>query len=373
MFCVHCGFSLPDFAAFCSKCGNRLPDAKGGGLPGKQGADQDSLQLREARSAPAQRELQEQNLEPDMPRDILAPNHFSSASTLNDVPKPGIQPQTFSVIADAKPNKGAAAYGWFIFSLICFTVSSAAAIFLMASAVAVGSPDAFPKGGPPLIGLIFTAIWAKQSWSKIVVDEPETNDRVRRKHKLFLVKAAAVVSLALIAAGYTGVYLGHRRAEVESITVQMASLGAKTAPVKQRFIQLARQDTPTIPDYLRRCTDLESALNEYEPALRQMLSLLAQMQTYLKDDPTSSEAFETMRSIVQKDLESASSFRNEISNAKILATLPDGEQLNFYDQKIKPAQAEELRIANDEIEIMRNAKARGVKLPAQMYKEAGIE
>ena len=97
------------------------------------------------------------------------------------------------------------------------------------------------------------------------------------------------------------------------------------------------------------------------------------MQTYLKDDPTSSEAFETMRSIVQKDLESASSFRNEISNAKILATLPDGEQLNFYDQKIKPAQAEELRIANDEIEIMRNAKARGVKLPAQMYKEAGIE
>lgn len=265
-----------------------------------------------------------------------------------------------------------AKYGWFIFSLVCFAVCAAAIIFQMALA-ATGAPENFPQNGRYLVGVVIAAIGAKRSWSNVLQLEPEVNASVVRKHRVFLTKAIALVLLAFVATGSIGTALGVRNSKRDSLFAEISALGAKTAPIKQRFMELVRKDSKTVPDYLQRCTDLESTLDQYEPALHQMDSLLSQMQDYIKNDAAGLETLSTTRSILQKDLEGASALRKEIANAKLLANMPAAEQLGFYDEKIKPIEAEELRIANEELEIMRGAQARGVKLSQQMYKDAGIK
>jgi hypothetical protein len=39
---------------------------------------------------------------------------------------------------------------------------------------------------------------------------------------------------------------------------------------------------------------------------------------------------------------------------------------------IKPVMEQEVKLANDEAEILKDAKASGVQLPEELYKDAGI-
>jgi hypothetical protein len=401
MYCNYCGSLNPNDAVFCSKCGRRTSNATSSAseasnsvaLPSsipsipseprseevsswryKEMGDEELEQLLDAYQK--LRVPIPQHLQSEVQRRSEERHSKTSGNTLADdqlkVAVNSAQTATQAVAA-AKPKStsSTANYGWFVFSLVCFTVSAASVVFQLAAATAKGSADAFPKGGPFLAGLIATAIGAKTAWSRLVVAEPEDDPVVRRKHSLFLIRAVVLMVLALVAAGSIGVYLGKPSA-ASSAFAQMATLGARTAPIKQRFVGLVRKDTPTIPEYLRRCTDLESTLNEYEPALQQMDGLMAQLQEHTTNDPSTIDVLVTMRSILQKDLESAKTFRKEVESAKLLAALPSSEQTSFYNTSIKPIQDEESRIANDEIEIMKRAKARGVKL-GRMYKEAGIE
>jgi uncharacterized protein (UPF0335 family) len=56
-----------------------------------------------------------------------------------------------------------------------------------------------------------------------------------------------------------------------------------------------------------------------------------------------------------------------------LQALPESAQLQFFATNIEPIQDEETRIAREEIEILKTAKARGVQLPEQMYSQFGIK
>ena len=186
-----------------------------------------------------------------------------SASQSNEIINPSQLP-LHSEDAKSKPTtNAAAAYGWFIFSLLCFTVCAGSIIFQLVLAAANGSPDAFPQWGPFFVGLIATAIGAKKSWSRMLLAEPEIEPIFRRKHRLFGLTTATVVVVAFLAAGVYGNYLGLRSSRLKSVLAQMSALGPKTAPVKQRFIQLARKDPPTVPEYLQRCEDLAWIIHDF--------------------------------------------------------------------------------------------------------------
>lgn len=401
MYCNYCGSLNPNDAVYCSKCGRRTnnatADASGTSnsvaLPSSIPSSPSEPRSEEA-SSWRYKEMGDEELEQlhdayeklrvTIPQDLQSEmqrrsEERHSKTSGNPLAEDRLEVAVNSAqtaaqtVAAAKPKSTSsiATYGWFVFSLVCFTVCAASVVFQLAAAAAKGSADAFPERGPFLAGLIATAIGAKTAWSRLVVADPEADPVVRRKHSLFLMRAVVVMVLALVAAGSIGVYLGTSSA-ANSAFAQMTILGARTAPIKQRFVGLARKDTPTIPEYLQRCKDLESTLNEYEPALQQMDELMAQLQEHTTNDPSTMDVLATMRSILQKDLESAKTFRKEVESAKLLAALPSSEQIRFYNTSIKPIQDEESRIANDEIEIMKRAKARGVKL-GRMYKEAGIE
>jgi hypothetical protein len=137
MYCNYCGSLNPNDAVYCSDCGRRTSNAT---------AD--------------------------------------TSGTSNSVTVPSSIPSIPA--AEPRSTSFTAAYGWFVFSLVCFTVCAAGVVFQLAAAAAKGSADAFPEGGSFLAGLIATAIGAKTAWSRLVVAEPEADPVVRRKHSLFL-------------------------------------------------------------------------------------------------------------------------------------------------------------------------------------------
>ncbi len=278
-------------------------------------------------------------------------------------------------------QKVSAPYGKFVFSLVCFTGVAASGVFLLALATAQGSPNAFTQDSISVLGLIFTAIWASRSWSSIVRAEPETNPAFRQKHRAFGLKAGAVITGVLVSVAVAGAYFGIRAshiAKLGALSKESYELGLKAAPMKKRFIQLTNENTQGLAEYLRRCTELEAAIDDYEPALRQMDDLMSQSQHEIEDLKTDSRyasllpGVTVIRAVFGKDLESAKAYRIEIGYAKQLPGIPESDRTRFYNANIQPVVEQQGKIAKDEIEILKDAKARGVKLPESWYREAGL-
>jgi hypothetical protein len=274
----------------------------------------------------------------------------------------------------------AARYGGLVCAVVSFTGVAAVGAYALAFGIAEGSPDT-AESGISLLGLIVTGIWAAGSWSKIKQAEPEGDPKWRRKHHAFSINAGIAVVAVLIGAGGLGTVFGigtARQTKLNELAKQVAALGAKAAPYKQRFIEAATRNTEDQTEYLQRCADLKAAINDYGPALQQLDGLLREMQEELQNfngEPKFDGVImsvNAMRSILRKDMEAIGAYSSEVAYASQLATVSKPDQLRFYDTNIQPIVDREAKIAKEEVEIVKDAKARGVKLPEQLYSQMGI-
>lgn len=160
MFCSQCGKNLPDDASFCHSCGR-----------------------------------------PAAP--VPIPTNFANAATAAAAaPAPSSFPTS-----NAVPR---APYGWFVFEVACFIACAASFVFLIAEATATSDPNQFQKVGGSGMGVLFTAIWASRTWKRIEKAEPERDSNVKSKHRSFLLRSLAFVSLTLLAACALGVISGRQ-------------------------------------------------------------------------------------------------------------------------------------------------------------------
>ena len=174
-------------------------------------------------------------------------------------------------------------------------------------------------------------------------------------------------------AGYASLGTESRRQlDLKLLAEQVHGLAVKSLPLKNMFVELARKDTPTMDDYIERCADLEIAMRRYEPALRQMHGLISEAVQALKDDAAMHASFATIENLLEKNLRSLEYLKQELHYAKQLAALPAGDQVGFYEEKIHPLREAGARLAAEGIEIVKAARARGVRLPDEMYQDLGV-
>jgi hypothetical protein len=133
----------------------------------------------------------------------------------------------------------------------------------------------------------------------------------------------------------------------------------RNAAAKQQFIKAVGEDTSTINAYISRCEHIELALGEYEPTLREADGQFAQFADLAPNVKLQTQA-QFFRKVVGIDLQSVQVFRREISLAKRLPNMPTGKQRLFYQSSIVPIQMEEDRLAEEEIEIIKDAKGSGI-------------
>jgi hypothetical protein len=194
-----------------------------------------------------------------------------------------------------------------------------------------------------------------------------------------VILVGVLISVA-VAGGYIWIRAGHT-AKLETLFKEDRELELTAAPKKQRFRQLMREkeNANSLPEYLQRCAELETAINDYETVERQVDNLVSQMQQEIeKLKPMASYAsllqkLTVLRAIFGKDLEAAKVYRKEIEYAKQLPGIPAADRIRFYNANIQPVIEQEHKIAQDGLEIVKDAKVRGVALPESMYQEFGIK
>jgi hypothetical protein len=280
------------------------------------------------------------------------------------------------------PNSAKVApYGMLKVSLILMTIAVAWGVLVIASATQLGTDWLKKVAGFILLAAIAAGYWAKRTWSEIIRIESEPT--FRPKHRSFVLKASIAICAVLLLAAEEGIRVGTHVRHVRNIaalTKELEALAPKSAPTTQQFVQIARQATPTMPEYIQRCNDLEAVLNDYESNLRDRDRVLGQGLEELQQ-PKADKGYAAiipmltvLQNLARKDLELARAFRKEVDYAKQLAAFatPD-DQTRFYKANILPIKNDEKRIANEEMEILKDAKARGVNLPESLYREAGIQ
>lgn len=318
-------------------------------------------------SAKCDEELQQLDRE----KDTLRPE--AAAALATELERRGLPSESSAPDRVNKVDVAPPPYPSMILALVCFTGSTACFVFSLTLATTFGNPDAFTQDGFSCLGLILMAYWAKTSWSKIKLSEPDSNPTFRRKHRVFGLKVGTLMAAVILAAAAYGSLLGTRKAEVKSLMDQMKSISATGRIAKQKFIEITDRDTPTMAEYLQQCRELEPILNDYEPALQQMNNILVRLQGAVGSNEANRDTAATLRPLIQKDLEAVQIYRREVASSKQLAALPVTQQDQFYEERIKPIKNAEHQIAEDEVQILKSAKANGVKFPEEVYRQAGIK
>lgn len=191
----------------------------------------------------------------------------------------------------------------------------------------------------------------------------------------------SVLFIIVVAAGGWFWFRVRQTAKLEALFKEDQQVERDAAPKKQRFMQLLseKQNAKSLPEYLQRCTDLEPAINDYETSERQVDDLMGQMQQEIGElRPQASygnllPGFAVLRAVFAKDIEAAEVYRREIGYAKQLPGIPAADRTQFYNANIQPVVEQEVKIAQDETAILKDAKMRGVTLPESVYQSAGIK
>lgn len=192
------------------------------------------------------------------------------------------------------------------------------------------------------------------------------------------------LSSLFIAVAITGGWFWIRvrqTAKLETLFKEDREVERTAAPKKQRFMQLLseKQNAKTLAEYLQRCAELEPAINDYEAAERQVDNLLSQMQQEIGGlKPQGSygsllPGFTVLRAVFAKDMEGAEAQRKEIGYAEQLPDIPEASRAQFYTSNIQPIAEQESKIAHEELEILKDAKLRGITLPESVYQGEGIK
>jgi PilZ domain len=160
-----------------------------------------------------------------------------------------------------------------------------------------------------------------------------------------------------------------RQLNLKVLADQVYALALKSSPIKRKFVSLAKKNPSTMQAYVERCAELEGAVQEYEPVLEEMASLLGQAVQALQGDPVTLSSFMTIKALVEKNLESTRFVKEELAFAKELPNFSPPDQLRLYEQNIRPLREAQARLTADGIKLLSAAKSVGVPLPQEMYNE----
>ena len=218
----------------------------------------------------------------------------------------------------------------------------------------------------PVLLIGFSLVRARNS---ILKQEPKTNPTIRRRLRMFDVIGGFLTITILVSALALGVTAGARiekNRKLNRTIDEMAKLGPKNAELRAEIKNILSKDTPTFEDYYLRSLKLEKVLDEYDLQQRRVAPLLNDLLANSADSPKVAEIAATVQRVNNKDAEVVELFRLEIAKGKELNKLPSSRQAVFYRQEIIPIEQQASKIADQEIEMLRDAEKKGLKWPSDV-------
>ncbi len=196
-----------------------------------------------------------------------------------------------------------------------------------------------------------------------------------QRSKMLLLSGVVIVAIAV---GVLFKVRSDQTAKLKSLIAEAHNVTVNGAPQKRKFMKLAGENPQTLSEYLQRCAELELVINDYSASEQKMDDILAQIQQQIAElrPPASYGAMlpmlRVMRAILAKDLEGTKIYKQEVTYAKQLPGMSETQRIQFYNNNIEPVLEQEHQLALDEIAILKDAKASGIVMPANMLQDAGL-
>ena len=419
MYCNYCRSSNPHDAVYCSACGRTIrspvettqnpADTEAGLEAGVAGTKEPTVtpisetepqiqteyswelekmnleeleqlrasyqKLRITPSPALHAELERRTAMSDSLRATLPAQASESVPNPTSAPGPS-QPEPKLPTRPAKSNRSAAAPGhlgswvWMAIGTLIFTSLLGIGLFNFTWQLMVGDSE---KAGEsigrmfiPVLLIGFSLVRARNS---ILKQEPKTNPTIRRRLRMFDVIGGFLTITILVSALALGVTAGARiekNRKLNRTIDEMAKLGPKNAELRAEIKNILSKDTPTFEDYYLRSLKLEKVLDEYDLQQRRVAPLLNDLLANSADSPKVAEIAATVQRVNNKDAEVVELFRLEIAKGKELNKLPSSRQAVFYRQEIIPIEQQASKIADQEIEMLRDAEKKGLKWPSDV-------
>jgi len=311
---------------------------------------------------------------PDSAGDVpIAPSHeapFDSAkppeqNALNNPPLEQV----------SAPSKGAGR-GRYVLTVVLATIFGAFVginVFVFLSEVDSNPEKAGESLGKSIIPLAFWFAMAVLAWRGIKSREPDSEPRFRLHHRRFKIATSVCVVLIALVGLALGIWNSHRIKTADAIrklSTDNADIQAKGVEFRRQLSEIRHRDTPTMRDYYDQCTEVERLLDDYEPNRARASSLIRMLRQMVpSDDQSSAAMLNGTDDLLRLDDQIMRDLRQEIAYSKVLITLPNRQQSQFYRESILPVQKHEDTLIVEETKKLEEVRALGVQFPADLFQK----
>ena len=258
---------------------------------------------------------------------------------------------------------------WLVVGTLIFSALLGISLFNFVWQSMGGDPEkageSIGKAFIPILVIGFSVVQARKSILKQASNaDPTIHRRLRKIEIIGGILACTILITSLVLGATVGGRVEKNR-KLNQTLDEMGKLGPKNAELREEIKTILSQDTPTFEDYYSRCLKLEKVLDEYDLQQRRVEPLLNDVIATSTDSKIT-EIATTLQRINNKDAEVVKIFRLEIAKSKELIKLPPSQQSDFYRQEIAPLEKQASKVADQEIEMMRDAEKKGLMWPSDV-------
>jgi len=277
-------------------------------------------------------------------------------------------PQTESEVTPARSQGSAALYISLFFGVFALLTWLTLLAFNGFTGSIVPLEERTPPGQTTLpMVLIFVLLtwWPYAAWRGILRREPNSSVVNRRRHKITVIAVAALAVVLLSLATTFGLQNGYDRQatlRIDANTKDFTNVATKIGAIKSRNLE-------TTDDYIAAYAEIRPLLDEFDLRLQAFDDVLAEVNERDKTrGPLNIQFLYARRhqqtawnSQVFKLLKDDSIItRKQIHLMAQMATLPEADRVDFWDQHFRPLAEEEARL-REELATLLNSNKQAVK------------
>jgi hypothetical protein len=180
-------------------------------------------------------------------------------------------------------------------------------------------------------------------------------------------KAATVVVVLLFLWGF---WMAWKPEAKSSAQWKDKSIAPRVAELRQKLSAMEARPVNTVDDYITNTLETKPIVDEGRSLTEKQLSMIARFKQANSDDAGDMLAADYTVKLTEKDGQVLSLLANEIECAKSLQGLPANARLAYYNANVPPIKYKEEQPMKEWFAIAKDAKAKGVPLPAYVDQSA---
>ena len=142
----------------------------------------------------------------------------------------------------------------------------------------------------------------------------------------------------------------------------------QASDIRIRLANIDYRHTQNLDDYLAKCQEVRTLLPELDTFHKQAFATIKRLKKEHKDNAEFVRMADFYAALNTKDREGLVLLAEEMSLASQMSALPSLKRAAFFEQQIRPLQKREDQLSQQEVQMVVEAKKKGMPLPDDVSK-----